>query len=343
MRTRLEFLKTLTRSMLSRSACKLVFQIICFCCLVEFANAQSCTIGAASGSFGTPDVLAGTSIPSTTTFSVSCTGTANSTVRLCIEMGRGASATGPSNERALTSGANYLDFEFYTDSARTQLWGSWGSVVTAYGTGGTRFDLALGSGGSASQTMTVYAAILASQTAAAPASYSWSGSSPGMVYGYVSASACPTGGAITFSGGSTWTATVAANCNISTTSMNFGSVSSTIASNIDASATVTARCTNTTPFSIGLDNGANASGSQRRMRLGATTNFVNYGIYTDSARSNAWKTSTATTSCTAGTSTCALGTGTGSNQSVTVYGRVPPQTATAPGLFTDTVVVTVTF
>jgi len=329
--------------MLSRPFCRLVLYIICFCCLTEFANAQSCTIGAASGSFGTADVLAGTSIPSTTTFSVSCSGTANRTVRLCIEMGRGASAAGPSGERALTSGANFLDFEFYSDSARTQMWGSWGSIVTAYGTGGASFDLALGSTGSANQTITVYAAILASQTTAVPASYSWNGSSPGLVYGYVSASVCPTGGSTTTSSGSTWTATVAANCNISTSALNFGSVSSTIASNVDASATVTAKCTNTTPYSIGLDNGANASGAQRRVRLAATANFVNYNLYTDSARSNAWKTSTATTSCTGGASTCALGTGTGSNQSVTVYGRIPPQTATAAGLFTDTVVVTVTF
>lgn len=329
--------------MLSRPFCRLVLYIICFCGLTEFANAQSCTIGAASGSFGTADVLAGSSIPSTTTFSVSCSGTANNTVRLCIEMGRGASAAGPSGERALTSGANYLDLEFYSDSARTQLWGSWGSVVTAYGTGGATFNLALGSTGSASQTITVYAAILASQTTAVPASYSWNGSSPGLVYGYVSASACPTGGSTTTSSGSTWTATVAANCNISTSALNFGSVSSSIASNVDATATVTAQCTNTTPYSIGLDNGANASGAQRRVRLAATANYVNYNLYTDSARSNAWKTSTATTSCTAGASTCALGTGTGSNQSVTVYGRIPPQSATAAGLFTDTVVVTVTF
>src|SRR4029077_15692954 len=86
-------------------------------CFSERANAQSCTITPASGSFGSIDVLPGTAIASTTTPTVSCTGTANNTVRLCIEMGRGASAAGPSGERALTVGADYLDFEFYSDSS----------------------------------------------------------------------------------------------------------------------------------------------------------------------------------------------------------------------------------
>jgi spore coat protein U-like protein len=103
------------------------------------------------------------------------------------------------------------------------------------------------------------------------------------------------------------------------------------------------QCTNTTPYSIGLNNGINASGSQRRVQVGATGNYLNYGLYTDAAYSNAWVATTSATSCTAGVSTCSLGTGTGSNQNITVYGRIPPQTAPIVGTFTDTVVVTVTF
>jgi spore coat protein U-like protein len=113
--------------------------------------------------------------------------------------------------------------------------------------------------------------------------------------------------------------------------------------NIDSTATIAVKCTNTTPFSIGMNNGANASGSQNRLRLGATSNYINYGLYTDSARSHAWVTTTSTTSCTSGTSTCVLGTGTGLNQNTTVYGRVPSQTAPSSGTFTDTVIITVTF
>src|SRR5689334_17685423 len=180
-------------------------------CFSERARAQSCTITPVTGSFGSIDVLPGTAIDSTATITVSCTGTANNTVRLCIEMGRGASAAGPSNERALTVSTEYLDFEFYSDSAHTQLWGSWGSVVTAYGTSGVSFDLALGPSGSASQNFTAYARILASQTTKIPQTYSWNGSSPAQRYGYVSGSSCPTGGSTAVSSGSTWSATIPAN------------------------------------------------------------------------------------------------------------------------------------
>jgi spore coat protein U-like protein len=77
--------------------------------------------------------------------------------------------------------------------------------------------------------------------------------------------------------------------------------------------------------------------------VGAAGQYVSYGLYTDSGYSQAWTTTTSTTSCTGGANTCDLGTGTGSNQGVTVYGQVPPQSAPAVGTYTDTVVVTVTF
>lgn len=309
----------------------------------DHAVAQSCSVSPASGSFGTIDVLPGTSIDSISTFSVNCAGTANRTVRLCLELGRGSSAGGPSGERALTTGANFLDFEFYSDTARTQLWGSWGSGIIAYGTGGVAFDLPLGATGSANHVFSVYARILAGQANKQPATYNWAGLSPGLTYGYLSAASCPTGGLTTNSGGSAWVATIPNNCKISVTAMDFGSSPSTIPANLDSSATISAQCTNTTPFSIGLDTGTNVAGTQRRMRQGATSNYLAYGLFTDVARSNAWRTSSSTTTCTSGAGTCALGTGSGSNQSVAIYGRVPPQTAAASGLFADTVVVTITF
>jgi spore coat protein U-like protein len=104
------------------------------------------------------------------------------------------------------------------------------------------------------------------------------------------------------------------------------------------------QCTNTTPYSIGLGNGNYASGSQRRMYSAATGGYISYNVYTDSGYSDAWTTTTSTSSCTSGGSTCALGTGTGATQAaVSVYGQVPPQTTPVPGTYTDTVVVTVTY
>ena len=75
----------------------------------------------------------------------------------------------------------------------------------------------------------------------------------------------------------------------------------------------------------------------------AANQFVSYGLYLDAAHAQPWSTTTLAASCTGGANTCYLGTGTASNQNVTVYGQVPAQTAPAPGTFTDTVVVTVTY
>jgi spore coat protein U-like protein len=138
--------------------------------------------------------------------------------------------------------------------------------------------------------------------------------------------------------------TITASCTINAATLDFGSNPGTnlISANVDTSTTVSVTCTNAAPYSIGMDNGAHVTGSQRRMLNGAS-NFLNYNLYTDAARLNAWTTASSSTTCTTANS-CALGTGNGSAQSVNIYGRVPI-VATAPtaGAYTDTVVMTITY
>ena len=138
--------------------------------------------------------------------------------------------------------------------------------------------------------------------------------------------------------------TITAACTINAATLNFGaSVPGTtlVASNVDASTTVSVTCTNLSPYSIGMDNGANVSGSQRRMKSGS--NFLNYNLYVDAGLTNAWTTASSNVACTTANS-CFLGTGNGSAQSVNIYGRVP-STGTAPptGTYTDTVTMTITY
>jgi len=162
-------------------------------------------------------------------------------------------------------------------------------------------------------------------------------------YGSVAGNSCPTG---SYSSQFSFYvyATVITNCNISTISGLTFATSSSLTSNVDGTGSISVQCTNSTPYSIGLDNGTHASGSQRRMYSAATGQYISYNLYTDSARSMAWAASTSASSCSGGTGTCALGTGTGTTQSaVTVYGRVPPQTTPSIGTYTDSVVVTVTY
>lgn len=304
-------------------------------CCDRAVSSPVCSVSMTPIAFGTIDVLAGASIDTTATLTVTCTGGAAGGDRICISLGAGSS--GDATSRKLNGpSSNALRYDLYSDSARTSLWGSW---HTGYDTSGVQVDVGNGS----TTNLTVYARVFGSQPTAAAGSYSSTFTTdPYIQYDDKGSTACPTG-ALTASTSTSASATVNANCNISTTTLNFGSSPATISSNIDSTATITAQCTNTTPYSIGIGSGTNASGSQNRMRLGATSSYINYNLYTDAARSLTWTTTSSTTSCTGGAGTCVLGTGTGSNQGVTIYGRAPAQTAPAIGTYNDTVVITVTF
>ena len=120
----------------------------------------------------------------------------------------------------------------------------------------------------------------------------------------------------------------------STSTLDFGS-QGVLTANIDNTSTLAVQCTNTTPYSIGLDagKGNGASVNVRKMTSGAST--VDYMLYSDAGRTSIWGN-------TIGTNTVA-GTGNGASQSYPVYGRVPPQTTPAAASYSDTITVTVTY
>jgi len=143
--------------------------------------------------------------------------------------------------------------------------------------------------------------------------------------------------AATVSGSLATSATVTANCTISTTPLAFGNVDSTSASNVDAAGGLSITCTNGSAWTASADvgSGSGASFANRRMTSGA--NLLNYNIYTSAARTTVWGDGTASTATIGGT-------GTGSAQAVTVYGRVAGGQSTVPiGSYLDTVSVTVTY
>jgi spore coat protein U-like protein len=143
--------------------------------------------------------------------------------------------------------------------------------------------------------------------------------------------------AATVSGSLATSATVTANCTISTSALAFGNVDSTSPSNVDASGGLTITCTNGSAWtaSAGVGGGSGASYANRRMTAGA--NLLNYNIYTSAARTTVWGDGTGSTATLGGT-------GTGSAQSVTVYGRVAGgQTSVPIGSYADTVSVTITY
>jgi len=129
--------------------------------------------------------------------------------------------------------------------------------------------------------------------------------------------------------------TLAATCTINSAStLNFGN-QGILSANIDQTSTIQVTCTNTTPYNIGLDagTGSGATVATRKLTSGGAT--VNYTLYSDTGRTTVWGN-------TVGTDTVAA-TGNGTGQNYTVYGRIPTQTTPAPGTYTDTITVTVTY
>lgn len=129
--------------------------------------------------------------------------------------------------------------------------------------------------------------------------------------------------------------TITTSCVVNSAStLNFGS-QGVLAANVDQTSIIQVQCTNSTPYNIGLDAGTatGATVTTRKMTNGANT--VSYSIYRDAARTLNWGNTVGTDTVT--------GTGNGSAQSITVYGRVPIQTTPAPAVYTDTVTLTVTY
>jgi spore coat protein U-like protein len=133
------------------------------------------------------------------------------------------------------------------------------------------------------------------------------------------------------------TGTVVPGCAVSATAMAFGaSIPNPILANIDATSTVTATCATGTPWTIALSvgGGAGATFAVRRMTFGANT--MTYSLFTNAARTIVWGNGTAG-------NVTVPGTGDGTAQPVTVFGRIPPQVVAASGAYADTITVTITF
>jgi spore coat protein U-like protein len=129
--------------------------------------------------------------------------------------------------------------------------------------------------------------------------------------------------------------TIEAQCLINSAStLSFGT-QGVLSANVDQTSTIQVQCTDTTPYTIGLDAGSGAGATVATRKLSGGGSSINYSLYTNAGRTSVWGT-------TIGSDTVAS-TGTGAAQSFTVYGRVPAQTTPAPATYTDTITVTVTY
>jgi spore coat protein U-like protein len=291
------------------------------------AQALTCSATISDINFGAVDTLSATPVLSTATMNVSCSaGLPLETVAVCMALNAGSGGVSPADRRML-SGASQLGYQLYSNPGRTVVWGNTQVFATSVG---------LGLGGSGSGSATIYGTVFGGQGTAAPGSYISTFSGSGQVaiqYGINLLNTCLLTGFQTTTSSFNVRATVASNCLLTTQNIDFG-LHGLLTSNVDATGEINVTCTPTTSYQVGIGNGLTGTGpTDRRMTLGA--NAVIYGLYKDTARSQPW--STVAPGGTVG------GSGAGSAQNYTVYGRVPPQTTPPPGIYNDTVAITVTY
>lgn len=306
-----------------------------FSLLPSLCLAQSCSFTATDMSFGPVDTLTGGPVNSMATISVSCTGELLTQRRILICPGIGAGSGGASSAaaRQMLNGTHSLNYQLYSDSGRSVIWGSnnW-----AYPAKPPAYAVNLNLLGFVNSSTTLYGTVLGSQSAAAPGPYlsTFATADTYFIYRYSTDTTCDAPAGTLTGVAFNVNASVAANCLVSVGNVDFGT-RGVLSANVDATGSVTATCTAGTTYTISLGGGlANAAPTARKMSKAAET--VTYGLYKDTNRSQPWGDATTPGSTVAGT-------GTGAAQVLTVYGRVPPQTTPTPGTYTDTVVVTLTY
>lgn len=112
-------------------------------------------------------------------------------------------------------------------------------------------------------------------------------------------------------------------------------IASTTAQTHDAQGGFRVNCTNAGIYGVSIPVSGNGTGAQRRMFNGGTGGYLLYDVYASAAD----RTAAGPLYPTGATSTGQAGNG--NDQDFVLYGRIPTQTAPAPGNYTDTLTVTV--
>ena len=134
----------------------------------------------------------------------------------------------------------------------------------------------------------------------------------------------------------TVTANVLASCQVNTTNLDFGNYSAASSTPTDATSTISVTCNPGQNYSISLDAGQGSGATVASRLLTSGANTLSYGLYTTGAYSALWGDGTLSTATVSAT-------GSGSQQSRTVYGRLAAGQYTAPGTYLDTIAVAVTY
>ncbi|KAF1708554.1 spore coat protein U [Pseudoxanthomonas kalamensis DSM 18571] len=319
--------------------------VLALCALVlapRPAAAQSCWInGSMSIDFGTV-TSAGKDTSNTLGFTCSKPGLLNAAYRVCLFIPEGSPIPGV-NPRWLTNyNGGQMAYDLYSDAARTQIIGPYGSGYPTYS---STFSISGLAYQESNGTLPIYGRAHAGQSLPAAYAYASQISNSQLRYSYnatiwpfsvsaPSVAECLSGGGSGSGIVSYYTgvaATFANTCHIVVASdMDFGTAPA-LTGNVDQTSTIQLECPVGTSWQVRLDNGNHATGNTRRMASGG--NFVTYNLYRNAARTQRWGNNNGSD---------VDGSGNGATQTLTVYGRVPAQAAVS-GTYTDTITVTLVY
>ena len=320
--------------MISRFRILLVLLLVAGCTAAHAQNID-CSATMTNVSFGNVNPLS-SQTDANATLNYTCTNASLLSTRsatVCFSIGDGAQGAGNSNPRLMQDGAgDDLFFQLWQNAAHTTVWGSSFFGVNTP----VMINVTLARNSSTSGSATMYGRVVAGQTTAVPGSYqdAFTGNHTALTInetgGTTPPGTCST--SILHQFPFTVTATVTSQCAVSASTLDFGSVGLLLA-NTDGTSSVTVQCASGVAYQVGLDNGQHATGATRRMQ--GPGGLVTYELYRNSTRTQRWGSTLNTDTVT--------GSGNGSNQTLTVYGRVPNQTTPSAGTYNDTITVTVTY
>ena len=313
----------------------LVLTGLLWMCLPSWADQGGCQGGADSVNFGALSLSALQNATSRGDMISGCPAGQGpaATWDFCASVGVGTNSVSQTDRR-MTSGANYISYQLYTDAALSMPFQYFGTnmVAVTYTNSGNTFDL-----------QNVYGKILSSGAGIPPGTYtdSYSAGTQASITNDSNPTGNPASECTGASGTHNWnttafsvSVTLQASWSVTAAPLNFGTVG-VLTSAVNATTNLSVACTYTTPYTVSLSAGAasGATTTTRAMTQGASK--VYYSLYQNAAMTQNWGNNI-------GVDTVA-GTGTGSAQSIPVYGQVPAQTTPTIGSYSDTILVTVNY
>lgn len=155
--------------------------------------------------------------------------------------------------------------------------------------------------------------------------------------GVVALAASAGAGAGTATGTFTVQAAINAACNVSATTLSFGTYNPASATALTGNSTISVYCTSGSAYTASLNVGS-GGGTFATRTLASGGNTLNYNLFKDTGYSQIWGDGSASTYTVSGT-----GSGLLTANTITVYGQIPISQDEPVGTYTSTITVTVSY